>query len=71
MKNLRVALVFILNLKLGTHSVRGDGGQVKYAYWVTGVGWLGPEIAVGISEISTDRLGKPDLRARIQEVLTR
>lgn len=64
-------LVVVLNLKLGAHRVRWNGGQVKDAHRVAGVGWLGTEVAVGVTQVAADRLGETNLGTWVQEVLAR
>jgi len=64
-------LVAVLNLKLGAHCVGRNGGQVKDAHCITGVGWLGAEVAVGVTQVAADRLWETNLCTWVQEVLTR
>jgi len=64
-------LVAVLNLEFGAHRVRRNGGQVKDAHCLAGVGWLGAEVAVGVTQVAADRLGETNLCTRVQEVLTR
>jgi len=64
-------LVAVLNLELGAHRVRRNGGQVKDADRLAGVGWLGAEVAVGVTQVAADRLGETNLGTGIQEVLAR
>jgi len=66
-----LVLVAVLNLKLGAHRVRGNGGQVKDAHCLAGVGWLGAEVAVGVTQVAADGLGETNLGTWVQEVLAR
>jgi len=65
----RRLLVLVLDLKLGTHGIRGDGRQVEDAHWVTGVDGLGANVTVGVAQVATQRLGETNLGTGVQEAL--
>jgi len=68
-KNLFKSRILVINLKLGPHDIRGDRAEVKDAHWGAGVQGLGAEVAVGVTQNTTQRLGVANLAAWVQVVL--